>query len=210
MVRPHELEQAFAQVQEYVDGTMPRRDAVRFYLLVQREPALAAEVELYRGIAAALAAEPRQEPSARLDDAAILRTIPYEHYRSAPQRPSLWPMLERVPPLARWLRRTRSVALATAAAYGLALLAGHSVLAAGLRRFCLAIQSQLSEWASASNGTPVLAPVLDALARGHDAWMSLIAGLDSLVGTPLLTLAIGMTFGTLCWQLARARRRQHA
>ena len=210
MVKSNELEQAFSQVQDYVDGTLSRRESVRFYLLAQREPALAAEVEAYRAIAGALAAEPRHEPSARLDDAAILRSVPYEHYRSSPRKLALWPVIERVPFLARWLRRTRKVALATGAAYGLVLLASHSFLAATLERLSASIHAQLSEWVAASADVPVLSTFAAVVARSYDGLARLVAGLDSLFGTPLLTLALGMTFGTLCWHLATARRRQHA
>jgi hypothetical protein len=207
MVKSKELDQAFAQVQDYVDGTMSRRDAVRFYLLVQREPALAAEVEQFRAITAALSAEARAEPSARLNDAAILRSVPLEHYRNAPSR-RLWPVIERVPFLARWLRRTRRVALAAAVAYGLVLLAGHSYLANALQSIATATRARLSEWAAASADVPVLAQVLDAAAWAFDALARLVFGLDMILGTPLLTLAFGMTFGMLCWHLAATRRRQ--
>jgi hypothetical protein len=178
-------------------------------LLVQREPSLAAEVEQYRMIASALSLEARSEPSARWDDAAILRSVPLEHYRNAPTR-RLWPVIERVPFLARWLRRTRRIALAAAFSYGLVLLAGHSFLSTATQAISGAIHGRLSEWASASAGVPVLAQLFGAAAWSYDALAKLVAGLDAIFGTPLLTLALGMTFGMLCWHMAAARRRQQA
>ena len=39
------------RVQDYVDGTMSRRDAVEFYLLSRKNERLRREVEAYRAIA---------------------------------------------------------------------------------------------------------------------------------------------------------------
>lgn len=207
-MEPNELENALANVQDYVDGTMPRREAMRFYLLVQRDAGLAAEVERYRAILQALDSEPREDPSARFADATILASIPFEHYRSAPRRGELWPGLERVPFLARWLHRTRRAALAAAAAYGLVLLTSHSFLAAGMARFSRATQVQLDEWLAGTAQVPLLSGIVAALSWTYDVLARSIAWLDSLFGTPLLTLALGMALGSLCWNAAAAARRR--
>jgi len=86
----HELERWKARVQDYLDGTLSRTQALQFYLMVRREPELRAELEAHRSLQSALESLPLPEPSEGFE-ARILDSVPYERYRAAPPRPRVAP-----------------------------------------------------------------------------------------------------------------------
>lgn len=96
----HELERWKDMVQDYLDGTLSRTQALQFYLMVRREPELRAELEAHRSLQHALESLPVPEPPEGFD-ARILASVPYDRYRNAPPRPRVAPEA-RVGLLARW------------------------------------------------------------------------------------------------------------
>lgn len=212
MAKADDLQQLLARVQDYVDGTMPRREAVEFYLRAQKSRELAAEIEKTKALFSQLDALDHEQPGPRFDDAAILRSIPYDHYQSAPLPLHLWPVVQRVPFLARWLRRTSRAALAAGSAYLLVLLTGHSFLASSTERLARAVDGRLESWVAQSREMPVLSGVVSAISALYDGLALVVGGMAALFGTPLVTLALGFTLGALAWSAAGAvrRRRQAA
>lgn len=208
MAMADELRQALSQVQDYVDGTMPRREAVQFYLLAQRHPELAAEIESTKALFASLDTQPREEPGVRFDDAAILRSVPYERYRSAPLPLHMWPIVRRIPFLARWLQRTSRLALAAGAAYLLALASTHGILARSVGGMARSLDARLEGWVAQSREVPFVSSVVSMVAALYDGVMGVVVGLAELFGAPLVTLALGFALGAAVWSAAAAIRRR--
>ena len=112
-------------LQDYVDGTLPSRQATAVSLHLQDCPACARRERELRALVAVLASLPRPEPPAGFDDR-ILAAVPLAHYREMADlrrpRVAVWLEPESLP---GWLRspRTRLAGIVLAAA-GAALALG--------------------------------------------------------------------------------------
>ncbi len=73
-------------LQDYVDGTLDEKKALRLHLDAQRIEALQRDLDEMRELFSALDRTPRAEPGADFDQA-VLEGLPYEFYASAPRRP---------------------------------------------------------------------------------------------------------------------------
>lgn len=207
--RKDEFEHWMSRVQDYVDGTMSRRDSVHFYLYAQRHPELEAELELYRAISGELDAMPRIEPKDEFD-APILASIPYERYRSAPRGAERVLLLgdTELPLAERLLLSLRRPAAAVAAAYTLFLVIGHSFLAERVEAMASGLGSALAGWVSASQDIPVLSTVVGGAQSLYDASLSAISAVGGLVGAGVLTVVLGLALGVGLWRAASTLRRR--
>lgn len=128
------------QLQDYLDGTMSRRESMRLFLHLRDCAACGQELERLQALVGALENLPAREPPADFD-ARILSAVPYEQYRAmAGIRADRVPVFLEPETLPAWVRaRATLVGGATVAAAGLAVrlagLAGDAALiavAAGL------------------------------------------------------------------------------
>jgi hypothetical protein len=197
------------RVQDYVDGTMSRRDAVEFYLLSRKEARLRQEAEAYKALHAALDQLPVEEPSASFD-AAILKSVPLERYRSAPRKPArvliLGELREAI--AARVFRRVRRPLLAGAMAYSLVLLVGHSFLARSVRHLALQLDTWLSDAVARSAEIPVLSSIVSGARGIYDAASSAVGFSSALFGEAGATVLLGLALGALVVGVAQSVRRR--
>lgn len=208
--RNDDLQYWMDRVQDYVDGSMPRRDAVQFYLLTQKEPALAAELEAHRALIAALEEQPVEAPGAGFD-ARILASVPYDRYREGPRRPeSVLVIGDASEPV--WVRATRPLRRGVGAAlvaYALVLIVGNSFLAETADRAARSVAAQFDRWVEASSGVPVLSSLVAGIDAAYDFAIGGLASLSGAVGSGLVTFLLGMAVaGALLAGIAAARRRQ--
>jgi hypothetical protein len=185
------------RLQAYLDGTLPRRAAVELFLQAERDPALRAELDGYRTLFGQLDALPRAEPPAALDRAVLTR-VPYDYYRSLPQRPA--PVLQigsPAPSVARRLAPLRGWAVAAGAAYGLFLLVSHSLLARGARTAAAVVGNALADLAARTHDVPVLAALLTALQRIYEIGLGAISAVHATLGSAGTTLAVGLVVALL-------------
>jgi hypothetical protein len=199
------------RVQDYVDGTMSRRDAVEFYLLARKEERLRQEVDAYKALHAALDQMSIEEPSANFD-AAILNSVPIERYRSAPRKPErvlvLGELREAI--VERVFRRVRRPLLAGATAYALVLLVGHSFLARSVRQMAVQLDSWLADAVARSAEIPVLSSVVLGARGLYDAVSSAVGFSSALFGEAGATVLLGLALGALVVGVAQSvRRRNH-
>jgi hypothetical protein len=202
------------RLQQYLDGTLPRREAVELFLQAERDPRLRARLEAWRALLSQLDALPRVAPSATFD-AKILASVPYAHYRSLPRRPQ--PALVVGDPdsapaaLARMLRPLRSWGAASAVAYVLFLVLSHSWLARGARVAAEGVGDRLAELATRSRDVPVLSGILTAIHRIYEIGTGAVAALSGAVGGAAVTLALGLVVGLVVGLIVHgSRRRVHA
>lgn len=202
------------RIQQYLDGTLPRREAVELFLLAERDPAVRARLEGWRGLFAHLDALPAETPSAAFD-AKVLASVPYGQYRALPQRPR--PALVLGDPdsapaavLARWLRPVRSWGAAAGVAYVLFLAVSHSWLARGARGAARLVDDRLADLATRSQDVPVLSGILTAIHRIYEIGTGAVAALAGAVGGATVTLVLGLAAGLAVGLLVHgSRRRAH-
>lgn len=109
-----------AQMQDYLDETLPRVEATRFFLHVRECEGCARELEEFKSLFGLLGSLPAVEAPADFD-AAVLQSVPYEAYRAMePIRRERVPVLlepESLPaPLRAGETRIAGLVLAAAAA----------------------------------------------------------------------------------------------
>lgn len=205
------LQYFIEHVQDYVDGTMPRREAVEFYLLARKEPRLKAELEATRLLLAELDRMPIEGPS-RDFDAAILASLPLERYRTAPRLPKpilvLGELREAI--LERTIRRMRRPLLALSAAYALTLLVSHSFLARSAREFAGLVDRWLADAVARTAEIPVVSAVVSGMARLYDAVGGTVSAAFALLGDAAGTVLFGFLVAGAVWSAAALSRRRQS
>jgi anti-sigma factor RsiW len=123
------------QLQDYLDGTLARRQSMRLFLHLRECQACGNELERLQALVGALENLPAREPPADFDTR-ILASVPYEQYRAmAGIRAERVPVFLEPESLPAWVRaRATLIAGGTVAVGGLAVRlaagAGDGVLAA--------------------------------------------------------------------------------
>ncbi len=201
-----------ARIQDYLDDTLPRQEAVEFFLYAQKHPELQAELDSYRELVTQLQEMPHAQPGADFDTP-VLASLPLERYESKPR------LAERVlvigdeqPTLVqRTAGRVSRGMLAVSAAYVLFLAVSHSFLAQTATKLAGAVGDSLHAAAARTQTVPVLSTVVDLSARGYDAVVASVASIETVLGPGLLTMGLGIVVGVAAWGvMSGARRRQIA
>ena len=200
------------RLQAYLDGTLPRKEAVKLFLYAEKHSDLQAELDQYRELFSSLDAAPVEEPSPLFDERVLAR-IPYEKYETAPRRalPVLTIGAEAPSLLARLLRPMRNGLSAAAAAYVLFLVVSHSFLAKTVADAAAVLGEGLGRLAAGTNDVPVVSVLVGSLARAYDAVTSSVAALGSTWGGGVVTILLGLLVGgAMLGAVALGRRRQEA
>lgn len=207
-VEENELQHWRARVQDYLDDTLPRADAVRFFLQTQKHPQLKAELEAYRRIYSSLDAAPRATPAPGFD-ARVLASVPLDRYRSAPRHPERVLVIgDATLPLAhRLFGRLRRGMTAVAAAYVLFLAVSHSFLAQSAADLAGRVGGSLEALAARTQQVPVLSGVVNALVRVYDASIQGLASLGGVLGVGVVTVIVGILVGATALGIYRSARR---
>jgi hypothetical protein len=183
-----------AQLQDYVDGTLDDKVALRLHLDAQRIPDLQSDLDDFREFFGALDAAPRAEPGADFDRT-VIESIPIEFYASAPRKPHRIMIFgdseESVPMRSLgWIQRA-SIALLLADLCVVAF--GRTPLATPFATVGRWIASGLHGLADFSRTTPVFDTVAASLATGYDAFHEFVSatatGQPSLMA-PVILLAL--------------------
>lgn len=201
----------FDLLQEYVDGTLDDKRALRLHLQAERDPALAAELAATRALFSALDGLERAEPSAAFDQA-VLERVPLERYRSAPRRaPRALRIGDPSPTLAeRTVRPFGRALLAGFAAWILVLVVGRTALQRVLDRGAESLAGRLAEWAASTEHTPILSGLVAGLARLYATLVSAGSALAGWIGPGNAIVLSGALLGMIAlgvWQ--RSRRSDH-
>lgn len=187
-----------ALLQDYVDGTLDDKAALRLHLFAERDDVIASELAAMREFFAGLDAARTEEPSPGFDDR-VLAAIPYEKYATAPRLPERVLVVgdDSVPLPVRLLAPLRHGLTAVAAGYVLFLAVSHSALrdgAVGLARWTGA---GLSSLAARTQEVPVLSDVVGFVARTYDAGTSWLASVATTTGEGILTFVLGLALGAM-------------
>jgi anti-sigma factor RsiW len=159
-------------VQDYVDGTLDSKLALRMHLAAQRDPALQREIDETREMFQALQAVPPAQPSANFDRR-VLRSVPLARYASAPRRsPRVLllgdPTESTVMQALGWVQRLSSVWLG---AYLLVAILGRTAVAEPVALLGRRLAEFFAQMADQSSGVGVLHAVAASLASGYDAFL---------------------------------------
>lgn len=198
------------RLQEYVDGTLEAKEALRLHLRTQADAGLAAELDATRSFFTALDGLPRAEPGPDFD-ARVLAAIPLEHYRSAPRRAPAVLVIGDLAPAMWWvaLRRAGRGAVATAAAYLLVLVVANSALQSGISSLALTIDRALASAVERTASSDALSPLVSALARGYDAVLGAAAAVAETVGPTTAVFALGALIAVAALAGLSAHQRRH-
>jgi anti-sigma factor RsiW len=196
-------------VQDYVEGTLDAKQALRLHLRAQADPVIAEELARTRAFFAALDAMPREEPPVDFD-ARVLASVPFEYYRSAPQRPATVLVLGDLAPAAWWvaLRRAGRGAMATAAAYVLALVVANSALRDLATSFAASIDRMLDAAVQGTASNPALSGLVSGLERAYDAATTITVRLAEVIGPSTLVFAVGGLVGLVALAGLTAHQRR--
>jgi anti-sigma factor RsiW len=198
-----------ARLQDYVDGTLPEKQALRLHLFVQEDPVLAAELAETRGLFRALDQIPRQIPGPDFD-AEVLERVPHERYASSPRRPDRVLVLgEERPVLPVAVGRSlRRAAFTAVIAWGLVVAVSHSFLQRTVVLATSWLGEQLAALAARTESVPVLSSVVGLMHRGYDALVAATGTVSGLLGGGVLLFLIGVGMGGLVLRVHIARRRR--
>jgi hypothetical protein len=206
-----DLPNPYDRIQEYLDDTLPRREAVRFFLQVQKDPRLKAELESYREIYSALDTTPKAAPAPGFD-ARVLTHVPIERYRSAPRHAERVLVIGDVGPSLgqRLVHPLRRGMTAVVAAYVLFLVVSHSFLAQSAADLAARLGGSLESLAARTQQVPVLSGVAKATLRVYDAIVQGLASLGGVLGVGVLTVLVGLAVGATVLGIYHGARRRSA
>lgn len=198
------------RVQDYVDGALDAKEALRLHLRAQADAGLAAELAATRSFFTALDRLPRVEPAAGFD-ARVLASIPLDHYRSAPRRGPAVLVIGDLAPAMWWvaLRRAGRGAMATAAAYLLVLVVANSAMQSGISQLALSVDRALAAAAERTASSDALSPLVSGLARGYDAVVGVAAAVADTVGPQMAVFGLGAVIAAIALAGLSARQRRH-
>jgi hypothetical protein len=196
-----------ARVDEYVDGTLGDKDALRLRLAAEKSDELREEIAQLREFHAALGAMAVESPGPGFE-APILESVPLDRYASAPRRnPIVVALGEWAPsPLQRVAHRLGKGLSALAAAWILALIVSSTALQGPISGASLRLGEQLRAWADASAGNSVLHPVARLFSAAYDASFGVLGSMDGALGLGLTIFLLGALVGGLAFGLAARRR----